>query len=72
MLATMLDRRLSLLLVSRVRRRWPLMRLVPTPVMLPLLAPVARRVWTSVARVAAVLFLAAGVALATALTVGSP
>lgn len=70
MLATMgaiLDRRVGLILMSGVRRRWPLMRLVPGAVMLPLLAPVTRRVRRSVVRVASVGLLVATVVAATVL-----
>jgi hypothetical protein len=59
-----LDRRVSVMLISRVRRRWPLMRVVPAAVMMPLLAPVARRVRSSVVRVAALGVLAASVVAA--------
>jgi hypothetical protein len=67
-IGAMLDRRVSLMLVSGVRRRWPLMRLVPAAVMVPLLAPVARRARRSLVRVTALGLLAASVAAAIVLT----
>jgi hypothetical protein len=59
-----LDRRVSVMLISHVRRRWPLLQVVPAAVMMPLLGPVARRVRSSVVRVAALAVLAASVAAA--------
>lgn len=64
------DRRMSLMLISRVRRRWPLLRLVPAAMMVPLLAPVARRARRSVMRATVVGLLAAGVAATVVLIAG--
>jgi hypothetical protein len=56
-----LDHRVTLMIASRARRRWPLLRLVPAAMMLPLLAPIGRRVRTSVVRVATIGVSATGI-----------
>ena len=69
-IGAMLDRRVSLILMSGVRRRWPLTRLVPAVVLMPLLAPVARRVRRSVLRIAVLALLAATTAATILVTTG--
>ena len=54
-----LDRKLTSMLIAAARRRWPLLRLLPTRWLHPLLRPTARRLRRSLARAAMFTSLAA-------------
>jgi hypothetical protein len=69
-IGAMVDRRVGLMIMSRVRRRWPLMRLVPATMMMPLLAPAVRRARRSVVLLATVGVVAASVAVTAVLAAG--
>ena len=49
-LGTAIDRRLAELMIVRLRRTWPVLKLVPASCIVPLLAPGARRLRRSLSR----------------------
>jgi hypothetical protein len=59
-----IDRRLEGLIVSWVRRQWPLLRLVPARCMRPAIGPTAIRLRRSLSLGVVALSLAGGIALA--------
>ncbi len=59
-----LDRRIEALIVSWVRRQWPVLRIVPVGLIRPALAPTALRLRRSTVRAAFVLAIPAVVVVA--------
>jgi hypothetical protein len=59
-LGAAIDRRLAELIILRMRRSWPLLKLVPASWILPIVAPGATRLRRSLSRGAAALAVSAG------------
>jgi hypothetical protein len=59
-LGAAIDRRLADLIMIRLRRAWPLLKLVPTPLIVPIVAPGARRLRRSLSRGAVAVVVSAG------------
>lgn len=58
-----LDRRIETLIVTSVRRKWPLLRLVPTGLIRPAVAPTALRLRRSIVRGTLVIAILAAVVI---------
>jgi hypothetical protein len=59
-LGAAIDRRLAELIVIRLRRAWPLLKLVPASCILPIVTPGARRLRHSLSRGAVAVIVSAG------------
>jgi hypothetical protein len=59
-LGAAIDRRLAELIITGLRRAWPLLKLVPTSWVFPIVAPGARRLRRSLSRGAVALAVSAG------------
>jgi hypothetical protein len=62
-LGAAIDRRLAELIIVRLRRAWPLLKLVPASWVFPIVAPGARRLRRSLSRGAVALAVSAGALL---------
>jgi hypothetical protein len=63
-LSAAVDRRLAELIIVRLRRSWPLLKLLPGSCIFPIVAPAARRLRRSLFRSAAAVALFAGTVIA--------
>jgi hypothetical protein len=59
-----LDRRLAGFIVGRLRRNWPVLRLVPAPWLVPIITPAARHLRCEIVRGAAAVVAVFGVFMA--------
>jgi hypothetical protein len=67
-LGAAVDRRLADLIIVRLRRSWPLLKLMPASIIIPLVVPAARRLRRSLFRSAVAVAVLAG-AVSTIITV---
>jgi hypothetical protein len=63
-LGATVDRRLAELIIVRLRRSWPALKLLPTACIVPIAVPVARRLRRSLLRGAVAVAVFAGVLIA--------
>ena len=59
-----IDRRLAGVIVGRLRRNWPVLRLVPMQWLVPIMTPTARHLRCEIVRGLVALFAALGVLMA--------